>query len=62
MHEVCTGDGRRSQRIQKSSEGRGKSKSSATNIAISTMAIPVIVRDNSDVNVATIKDHWVKFP
>jgi len=45
----------------KSSEGqRGKSKSSATNIATSTMASPVIVPDDSDVNVATTKDHWVK--
>ena len=60
MHDLCTSDGRRSQRIQKSSEGQRKSKSSATNIAIFTMASPVLVRDGSDVSVATAKDHWAK--
>jgi len=39
---------------------RGKSKSSATNIAIFTMASAVLVLDDSDVNVATAKDHWAK--
>ena len=39
---------------------RGKSKSSATNIAISTKVSPVLVPDDSDVNVATAKDHWAK--